>query len=63
MKGVFSFESQSIVSYGTVYDTMEGESIVDIPDDFEFGKYNYTPNEDGTFNVDGFVLISLDDNQ
>lgn len=59
MKGLFSPEDNAIVSYGVVYENMtEAENVYAIPDDFEFGKYEYTPNEDGSFNPNGFTLIN-----
>jgi hypothetical protein len=33
-----------------------GVNIFEIPADFDFVKYTYIPNEDGTFNPEGFVL-------
>jgi hypothetical protein len=45
-----------IIGYGYAVngdDTHDGA-----PDDYEFGKYTYTPNEDGSFNSSGFTLIT-----
>jgi hypothetical protein len=58
MKGLFSPETDEIVSYGLAYEEMsETENVFLIPDDFEFGKYNYTPKVAGVFNPEGFKLI------
>jgi hypothetical protein len=35
----------------------ESENVFLIPDDFEFGKYNYTSIIQGVFNPEGFKLI------
>jgi hypothetical protein len=58
MKGLFSPETDEIVSYGLAYEEMrESENVYEIPEDFEFGKYNYTSIIQGVFNPEGFVLI------
>lgn len=58
MKGLFSPEEDQIISYGIAYNEMsENENVFEIPEDFEFGKYNYTANVSGIFNPEGFTLI------
>ena len=45
-----------VIGYGYAvngYDTYDGA-----PDDYEFGKYYYTPNEDGSYNPNGFTLLT-----
>ena len=58
MKGLFDIEQDKIVSYGIAYEEMsEAENVFLIPEDFEFGKYNYTSIIQGVFNPEGFTLI------
>ena len=58
MKGYYSIEQDTIISYGIVYQDMdEKDSVYDIPDDFEFGIYQYTSIVIGVFNPDGFTKI------
>ena len=58
MKGLFSPEQDTITSYGLAYEEMsETDNVYEIPEDFEFGKYNYTPKVSGVFNPEGFILI------
>ena len=58
MKGLFSPEQNEIISFGIAYEEMtEAENVFDIPEDFEFGKYIYTPKVSGVFNPEGFTLI------
>jgi hypothetical protein len=58
MKGLFDIEQDKIVSYGIAYEEMsEAENVFYIPEDFEFGKYIYTPKFLGVFNPEGFILI------
>jgi hypothetical protein len=64
MKGLFSPEENAIVSYGVGYENMtEQENVYTIPDDFEFGKYNYVSEVSGIFNPNGFTLIENNENQ
>ena len=46
-----------VIGYGT---EVNGEDTYEdgVPEDYTFEKYTYTPNEDGSFNPDGFVLIA-----
>jgi hypothetical protein len=58
MKGLFSPEKDTITSYGIAYEGLsETQNVYEIPEDFEFGKYNYTSIIQGVFNPEGFVLI------
>ena len=64
MKGLYSIQEDSIVSYGVIYDSMsEEESVYTIPDDFEFGKYNYISQTPGIFDPNGFTLIQNTDEE
>ena len=58
MKGLFSPELDTIVSYGIAYDDMsEEDNVYPIPDDFAFDRYTYQSITLGVFNPDGFHLI------
>jgi hypothetical protein len=58
MKGLFSPDQDEIISFGIAYNEMsENENVFDIPEDFEFDKYIYTPKVLGVFNPEGFTLI------
>ena len=58
MKGLYSVEQDTVISYGLAYDNMGAiDSVYDIPDDFEFGKYQYTSITIGVFNPDGFIKV------
>jgi hypothetical protein len=58
MKGLFSPEQNTIVSYGIVYEDLnEQDNVYQLPDDFDFERYLYVPNEDGTFNPNGIIPI------
>jgi hypothetical protein len=49
--------NDKVVAYGPACfgpDTYDGA-----PDDYEFGKYDYTPITPGVFNPDGFTLSNL----
>ena len=44
-----------IIGYGV---EINGEGTFEgAPEDYDFEKYSYTPNMDGSFNIEGFVLI------
>lgn len=58
MKGLFSPEQDTIISYGIAYDDMEEEdNVYIIPDDYSFDTYTYQSITIGIFNPDGFTLI------
>jgi len=44
-----------IIGYG--FELYGDESFEGAPEDYTFEKYSYTPNVDGSFNPNGFVLI------
>jgi hypothetical protein len=57
MKGLFLPTENRIVSYGIVYENMsEQDNVYHLPDDFDFERYLYVPNQDGTFNHQGIVI-------
>jgi hypothetical protein len=57
MKGLFLPEQNTIVSYGIVYENMsEQDNVYQLPDDFDFERYLYVPNEDCTFNTNGLIV-------
>jgi hypothetical protein len=58
MKGLFSPEQNTIVSYGIVYEDLnEQDNVYQLPEDFDFERYLYMPNQDGTFNPNGIIPI------
>lgn len=58
MKGLFSPEQDTIISYGIAYDDMgEEDNVYFLPDDYSFEKYTYQSITPGVFNPDGFILI------
>lgn len=58
MKGLFSPEQDTIVSYGIAYDEMgQEDNVYPIPDDYSFETYAYQSITHGIFNPDGFTLI------
>jgi len=44
-----------IIGYGL--ELYGDESFEGAPEDYTFEKYSYTPNVDGSFNPEGFILI------
>jgi hypothetical protein len=44
-----------IIGYGV--EINGDETFEGAPEDYDFEKYSYTPNVDGSFNPDGFTLI------
>ncbi len=48
-----------IVSFGTAYDDQVGADIIDIPADFDFGKYIYYPETEGVYDPNGFYEIPI----
>lgn len=34
-----------------------------VPEDYEFGKYSYTPITPGVYNPNGFTLIVIEENE
>lgn len=55
--------SGQVVAWGEMPDAF-GDDIFEqgVPADFSLDKYTYTPNEDGSFNPDGFTPILADEN-
>ena len=59
MKGLFSPEQDTIVSYGIAYDDMgQEDNVYPIPDDYSFDRYIYQSITPGVFNPDGFTLVN-----
>ena len=59
MKGLYSVEQDTIVSYGVAYENMGvADSVYDIPDDYTPDRYRYVSITPGTFNPNGFTPIS-----
>jgi len=52
--GSISGELGKIIAWGV---QLEGENVYDIPFRYSPERYNYTPLEDGGFNIDGFEEI------
>jgi hypothetical protein len=57
LTGEFTGQIGSIIGYGQILGTEEQGVYSNVPQDFTFEKYEYEPNEDGSFNPDGFTRI------